>query len=107
MSDTQDAIERAQAWLEDASSRPWNPDEMIYTLEEEPQAEVNARLAALGPASVALAAALRDVRDAMGREGTGHVANPETAFAYCLGCKAIATADKALAQWAQAVVRHD
>ncbi len=59
-------------------------------------------LAALGPPSVALAVALDEVKAAMGREGTGHVANPETAFAHCLGCKAIATADAALQDWADA-----
>ncbi len=82
-----DAIRRAQAWLAAASPRPWNPDEMIYTLEEEPQAEVNANLAALGPASVALAVALEELNEAVKSNGL---------------FLDMRTADDALAEWAEA-----
>ena len=107
-----DAIERAQAWLADASPRPWNPDEMIYMLEEEPQAEVNAALAALGPSSVALAVALAPFKDSAVTQGVGHLWRCPT----CRQCsntpgtishRDACVARAALAAWAEAVQNHD
>jgi hypothetical protein len=65
--------------------------------------EANAALAASAHEMAACCEALVTMHDAVRRMTPGHVANPETEFAYCDGCKAMSDAESALAELAKAL----
>jgi hypothetical protein len=68
-----------------------------------PEHDALAKLATPAHEMAACCEALVTMHDAVRRMTPGHVANPETEFAYCDGCKAMSDAESALAELAKAL----